>query len=562
MAYPAGVTTRTLTFGSAVELETGDSIEMRVVIKASRSMVWEGTPVVSIGAQFISKGGAEASVDLPVTDQSGWTDGVGGAISVSGGAQTHTYSATVEYWVGNKAQYKITVGPFALPTDDLSPVDMDNLIPASGSSGVVVSVPDVWTLQIADLQDQIDAIVSGGGGGGGGGIDIHSSTGKSIPVDADELVLADSAASWATKKFTLANLKSVLDSAGIAKLKTARTISGVSFDGTANITLTKSNVGLDQVDNTSDADKLASTDVQFQLDGKAASDHTHDSRYPRLDQTSSILFWKTGDADPWWVAGNNRPANLTMFLVIGAEDTVPSWKIARDIIFVVDAVINSAPTIRSFGSFTAMTSDSSSTSCVIPADCEDGDTLWLPIVTNGTTPTTPSGWSVAKAFLNSGASNSNGLILYARTLGSGDAASLAGTTVTVTLGTTTSALGTVICWNGAVALDTSTTGVDDANSSTAQTFPAITPGVTPTTVVGIGGIRYNTLSGGQNIGTRTGWTEVIDRATAKAGAPQRGLVVSTYDTDGESGTAISAATGNSPGPDLRTSNFTLSVVPA
>lgn len=558
MPFPAGVTTRTLTFGSAVGLESGDDIEMRVVIKGSRSMVWNGDPVINIGAQYSSKNGTDASVDLPVTDQAGWTDGAGGTIDVSGGGNTHTYSATVEYFVGNASKAKISVGPFVLPTGDLSPVDMDNLIPATGAPAVIVSTPDTWTAWLQAMQDQIDGL----SGGGGSGFTIHPLTAKVTPVDADELVLADSAASFVEKKFTVANLKAMFDSTGVAKLKTARTIAGVSFDGTSNISLTKANVGLDQVDNTSDDDKPVSSAMSTELDGKAPFSHTHDDRYPRLDQTTPILQWKTGDADPWWVAGDERPPWLTMFIILGASDSVPTWKLAKDIVFVVDAAVDAAPTIRSFGSFTAMTSDTNTTSAVIPADCVDGDTLWFPVSTSGTTPTTPSGWSVEKAFLNSGASNSNGLILYSRTLGVGEAASLAGTTVAVTLGTTTSALGTVICWNGAVALDTSTTGVDDANTATTQIFPAITPGATPTTVVGIGGVRYNTLSGGTNIGTRSGWTEIIDRSTAKAGAPQRGLVVSTYDTDGASGVAISAASGSTPGPVVRTSNFTLSVVAA
>lgn len=46
------------------------------------------------------------------------------------------------------------------------------------------------------------------------------------------------------------------------KLTTPVTIAGVSFDGSANISLTKSNVGLANVDNTSDANKPVSTAQQ------------------------------------------------------------------------------------------------------------------------------------------------------------------------------------------------------------------------------------------------------------------------------------------------------------
>lgn len=77
--------------------------------------------------------------------------------------------------------------------------------------------------------------------------DTHAASSKATPVDADELPLADSAASFGLKKLTWANLKATiktyLDGTGIAKLATARTVrtdlastTAVSFDGTGNIT--------------------------------------------------------------------------------------------------------------------------------------------------------------------------------------------------------------------------------------------------------------------------------------------------------------------------------------
>ena len=47
-----------------------------------------------------------------------------------------------------------------------------------------------------------------------------------------------------------------------SKLTTPRMISGVAFDGTADITLTKANVGLGNVDNTADLDKPVSSAAQ------------------------------------------------------------------------------------------------------------------------------------------------------------------------------------------------------------------------------------------------------------------------------------------------------------
>lgn len=87
---------------------------------------------------------------------------------------------------------------------------------------------------------------------------VHAAASKATPVDADELDLVDSAASWGLKKLTWANLKAAvktyLDGTGIAKLTTPRTINGVSFDGTANITV---------VDSTKEPAIAAGTSAQY-----------------------------------------------------------------------------------------------------------------------------------------------------------------------------------------------------------------------------------------------------------------------------------------------------------
>lgn len=333
-----------------------------------------------------------------------------------------------------------------------------------------------------------------------------------------------------------------------------------STDGDADWeTLTKTLVGLDQVDNTADVDKPISTDVDTALGTKADATHTHDDRYPQLSQTNQFLVWRTGDADPWWVA-TSRPAGLVMFIMQNSGDTAPSWKTSDDFVFVTDASAT-VPTIRSFGGFTANTANASSVDCVYPSDIQDGDTLWLCVATTGSAPTTPSGWSVAEVYLTSGASSTDGVIIYGRTLTAGQAATLQGTTQNVTLGTSTAALSTIVCWNGAISIDQAASHVDDDNTATVQTFGAVTP-TAPSTVVGVSGIRYDTISGGTNIGPRTGWTELFDRSTAKAGAPQRGLLFSVLNTEGESGVATSAASGTSSAPVLRTAEYTISVVTA
>ena len=65
--------------------------------------------------------------------------------------------------------------------------------------------------------------------------------------------------------------------AGIAKANAAvpesRTVNGKALS--ANISLTKADVGLGNVDNTSDANKPISTATQTALNGKANTSHTH-----------------------------------------------------------------------------------------------------------------------------------------------------------------------------------------------------------------------------------------------------------------------------------------------
>lgn len=120
---------------------------------------------------------------------------------------------------------------------------------------------------------------------------------------------------------TADNVKSV---SSASKLTTARTINGVSFDGTVNITiydstkepvlgqgtaaqyyrgdktwqtLDKSAVGLGNVNNTADADKPISTATQTALNGKAASTHSHAAT--DITQTASYRFVTDTEKATW-----------------------------------------------------------------------------------------------------------------------------------------------------------------------------------------------------------------------------------------------------------------------
>ena len=144
------------------------------------------------------------------------------------------------------------------------------------------------------------------------GSSIHGSTAKTTPIDADTIPLIDSAASNVLKKVSWANIKatlktyfdtlyqaagSYLTSANIVQTITngvttnapsedavfdalagkqatlvsgtnIKTIEGQSLVGSGNIDLSKSDVGLGNVDNTSDANKPVSTATQTALNAK------------------------------------------------------------------------------------------------------------------------------------------------------------------------------------------------------------------------------------------------------------------------------------------------------
>lgn len=152
MNYPASIPLRQLTFGPAFVMENGDLVAMRVTIKASRSLVWRetGSPLISVSKSFSGAAGVEASFMLPATDQEGWSDGAGSIIDVSAGQQTHLYTATIAYTADGSSLGTVTVGPFALPLGDSTPVDIDDMLPITASPGISILIPDSWS-------DQVDA---------------------------------------------------------------------------------------------------------------------------------------------------------------------------------------------------------------------------------------------------------------------------------------------------------------------------------------------------------------------------------------------------------------------
>lgn len=165
MTYPPSIPKRLVTFGPAFVLEDGSVVAMEVTVKASRSLVWRqtGSPLITVAKTFTGPAGTEASLELPATDQPGWGDGNGGVIDVSGDQQTHLYTASIRYLHQGSTLGSVQVGPFALPLDDGSPVDIDDMIPVSGAPGVTVAIPDTWSAMLAAAQAAAEQAAQVGG---------------------------------------------------------------------------------------------------------------------------------------------------------------------------------------------------------------------------------------------------------------------------------------------------------------------------------------------------------------------------------------------------------------
>lgn len=101
---------------------------------------------------------------------------------------------------------------------------------------------------------------------------------------------------------------------------TNRTPSQIKTD----LSLGKTDVGLSNVDNTSDVNKPVSTATQSALDSKASSTHNHDDRYFTETETTNLLNAKAALSDtPRYLMFNvtwpARPADSRMTFYIGGD---------------------------------------------------------------------------------------------------------------------------------------------------------------------------------------------------------------------------------------------------
>lgn len=139
MALPPAILTALVRFGPMLD-DIGVPYRGKVSFTASRPKIWEatGTPILPrvITVSLDATGSGE--IRLPATDQPGFVDGLGNAVS------DWTYTALIDltdYKPSNRVSFQI-------PTNGESGVilDLDLLIPVPSSTGVVVELPEVLSV--------------------------------------------------------------------------------------------------------------------------------------------------------------------------------------------------------------------------------------------------------------------------------------------------------------------------------------------------------------------------------------------------------------------------------
>lgn len=158
MPFPSDVITRPVSVGGAMVLESAGMLSLRVVVRASKSLVRDATGYRFEKLGVTSQGGpgGEVIINLPVTDQAGWKDpNLNALIDVSApNSYTHQYTAQVDFTDadGNLVGISsIELGPFVVPTGD-TVIDLDKNVPASTIAGGAVSIPDIWGQKIAEAE--------------------------------------------------------------------------------------------------------------------------------------------------------------------------------------------------------------------------------------------------------------------------------------------------------------------------------------------------------------------------------------------------------------------------
>jgi hypothetical protein len=235
VALPPAILTCTVTFGPFLD-DVGVPFKGTVVFTSSRAKVWlaTGTPILSRPVAVPLDEFGTGSITLPRTDQAGFGDGAGHAVT------NWTYSATVQL---DGAVTDVRV--FQLPAGPTS-VDLDLMTQVSSSQGILVDLPEVVSvagltgaISAADLAATLSGLVGGGSGtpDDGSVTDVKVATGAAISLDktadsgtrvamsAAERTKLGGVATGATANDTDANLKNRANHTGS---QTSATISDLT----------------------------------------------------------------------------------------------------------------------------------------------------------------------------------------------------------------------------------------------------------------------------------------------------------------------------------------------
>jgi len=145
--------------GPAYDLDSGEPYSVRVLVQSSRILVMDGTPVLPKLTVYDAPAGEQIAIDLPVCDQPGYADSKGNLIDAGPGRFSHYYQIATFYLLNNSVARKDPQMKVTLSTDDLSPVDIDDLVYFQGGKPAeLIYVPDSWSAIVAEAETATENI--------------------------------------------------------------------------------------------------------------------------------------------------------------------------------------------------------------------------------------------------------------------------------------------------------------------------------------------------------------------------------------------------------------------
>ncbi len=155
--FPAGVTTRKIEVGPALDLTSSVSYAIRVMIEPSRALIWNSEPVLGPLKVYTIPAGEAGFIELPVTNQSGYRDEKGNVIDLEPGQHAFYYKMSVFYLRNGSVVKQNPAARVILPAGSGN-VDIDEMVHYTSSvAGGTISVPDLWTSQLAAAEAAAEA---------------------------------------------------------------------------------------------------------------------------------------------------------------------------------------------------------------------------------------------------------------------------------------------------------------------------------------------------------------------------------------------------------------------